>query len=131
MAELPKNANLLYNPINQMPAFYLDERYYFMPGFPEMSHPMVEKILEKLVPHPKETFRHTLTAMCKENIFIEIMEQMPKGVEYSSLPKLLDNAWQVSISVASDDETLAQEAFDLYLDLLNEKEIVFTLSDET
>jgi len=130
MAELPKGAELLDNPVNKMPAFSLDERYFFMPGFPEMSHPMVTEILGKLIPQKKETFRHTLTAMCKENIFIEIMEKMPKGVEYSSLPKLLNNAWQVSISVASDDEALAKKAFELYTHLLNEKRITYTLKDE-
>ena len=34
MAELPHGAELLHNPVNNMPAFSLDERYYFMPGFP-------------------------------------------------------------------------------------------------
>jgi len=130
MAELPKNADLLHNPINKMPAFSLDERYFFMPGFPQMSHPMVSTILEKLIPHTKEIFRHTLTAMCKENIFIEIMQNMPKGVEYSSLPKLLDNAWQVSISIASNDASLAQESFTIYIDLLIKKNISYTLTDE-
>jgi molybdopterin-biosynthesis enzyme MoeA-like protein len=41
MAELPKGAKLLDNPVNKMPAFSLDERYFFMTVFPEMSHPMV------------------------------------------------------------------------------------------
>ena len=54
MAELPKGAKLLDNPVNKMPAFYLDERYFFMPGFPEMSHPMVESILDKLIPDTKK-----------------------------------------------------------------------------
>jgi len=130
MAELPKGAELLDNPVNKMPAFSLDERYYFMPGFPEMSHPMVTEILEKLIPQKKETFRHTLTAMCKENIFIELMEQTPSNVEISSLPKLLDKGWSVSLSVASDDEALAQETFKLYTNLLNEKNITYTLTDE-
>jgi molybdopterin-biosynthesis enzyme MoeA-like protein len=130
MAELPKGAALLDNPVNKMPAFSLDERYYFMPGFPQMSHPMVEKILQKLIPHKKETFRHTLTADCKESIFIDIMKNMPKSVEYSSLPKLLDNTWTVSISVACEDETLAQKSFDLYVKLLKVQGISYTLADE-
>ena len=79
MAELPKNANLLYNPVNKMPAFSLDERYYFMPGFPEMSHPMVEEILRELIPTKKEQYRHTFTALCKENEFIEVMKKNAKG----------------------------------------------------
>lgn len=130
MAELPKGANLLDNPINNMPAFSLDERYFFMPGFPEMSHPMVTEILETLIPHKKQVFRHTLTAHCKENEFIDIMEQMPKEVEFSSLPKLYSDGWRVSISVASEDKDLAQQSFNKYVALLEEKHIVYALQDE-
>lgn len=131
MAELPKRAKLIDNPVNKMPAFSLDERYFFMPGFPEMSHPMVERILEKLIPDKQTIYRHTLTALCKENIFIEIMEQMPKGVEFSSLPKLYSDGWRVSISVASYNETLADKAFKMYTDLLDQKGIHYGLHDES
>lgn len=130
MAELPEGATLLENPVNQMPAFALDERYFFMPGFPEMSHPMVEKILTKLIPNKREYHRHTLTALCKENVFIEVMEKMPQEVEFSSLPKLYTDGWRVSISVASTDEELALESFNKYIDLLEEQHIVYSLHDQ-
>ena len=130
MAELPKGAQLLHNPVNKMPAFSLDERYFFMPGFPEMSHPMVEEILGRLIPNKKEYYRHTLTALCKENEFIEVMEKMPKKVEFSSLPKLYSDGWKVTISVASTDKKLANESFDMYLQVLKEKNIVYSLVDE-
>jgi len=129
MAELPKGADLLDNPVNKIPAFSLDERYFFMPGFPEMSHPMVKKILNKLIPEKKETFRHTLTAECKENIFIELMEQTPSNVEVSSLPKLLDIGWSVSLSVASDDAQATKETFGQYIALLEKYNIPYTLTD--
>jgi len=115
MAELPKGAKLLDNPVNKMPAFSLDERFFFMPGFPEMSHPMVDKIL---------------AALCKENELIEVMEKMPKEVEFSSLPKLYSDGWRVSISVASHDEKLAFQSFQMYIDILEEKKIVYGLHDE-
>ena len=130
MAELPKGATLLENPVNKMPAFALDERYYFMPGFPEMSHPMVEKILTKLIPNKRTYYRHTLTALCKENEFIEVMEKMPKEVEFSSLPKLYSDGWRVSISVASTNEKLAFDSFHMYIDVLEEKNIVYSLHDQ-
>lgn len=129
MAELPIHADLLENPVNQMPAFSLDEQYYFMPGFPEMSHPMVDNILQKLIPTEKKTYRYTLTAHTKESIFIEIMENMPKGVEFSSLPKLYSDGWRVTISVASDNDALAKEAFDRYITLLKELNIVYGLNE--
>ena len=130
MAELPRGATLLDNPVNKMPAFALDERYYFVPGFPEMSDPMVEKILTKLIPNKRTYYRHTLTALCKENVFIEVMEKMPKEVEFSSLPKLYSDGWRVSISVASTDEKLAFESFHMYIDVLEEQNIVYGLHDE-
>ena len=130
MAELPKNADLLYNPVNKMPAFSLDERYYFMPGFPEMSHPMVKEILKELIPTKKEQYRHTFTALCKENEFIEVMKKMPKDIEFSSLPKLYTDGWKVTISVAADNEQRASEAFAMYLEVLERKNIVYALVDE-
>jgi molybdopterin-biosynthesis enzyme MoeA-like protein len=131
MAELPKGAKLLDNPVNQMPAFYLDERFFFMPGFPQMSHPMVEEILDKIIPKARIYYRHTLTARCKENELIEVMEQMPKEVEFSSLPKLHSDGWYVSISVASYDADAASLAFEMYKKRLETKQIPFTLQDES
>jgi len=131
MAELPKGASLLDNPVNQMPAFSLDERFFFMPGFPEMSHPMVETVLKRLIPREKEVYRHTLTALCKESALIEVMEKMPKGVEFSSLPKLYDDGWRVSISVASENEKLAFDAFQMFIQTLENKGIVYGLNDES
>ena len=130
MAELPKGAKLLHNPVNKMPAFSLNERFYFMPGFPEMSHPMVSEILEKLIPCKKERYRHTFTALCKENEFIKVMEKMPKEVEFSSLPKLYSDGWKVTISVASSEKQLALDAFNMYIQVLKEKNIVYALVDE-
>jgi len=131
MAELPKGAKLLKNTVNNMPAFSLEDRFYFMPGFPEMSHPMVTKILHKLIPEKHVTFRHTLTAECKENIFIPLMEKTPINVEISSLPKLRteDKTWQVSLSVASNDASFAKEIFSQYTQLLENEKIPYTLTD--
>jgi len=94
-----------------MPAFSLDERYFFMPGFPEMSHQMVTSILKELFPEKNHYHRYTLTALCKENELIDVMKKMPDSVEFSSLPKLYSDGWRVSISVASHDKEEAKKAF--------------------
>ena len=130
MAQLPKGAELLHNPVNQMPAFYLDDRFFFMPGFPEMSHPMVTHILDEIIPKGVPTYRYTLTAACKENLFIELMDNAPKGVEISSLPKLYDNGWHVTLSVASKNRTLAEETFQKYLTLLEAEKIPYRHNEE-
>lgn len=44
MADLPAGAALIPNPINQVPGFYL-QQHFFMPGFPQMAHPMLDWIL--------------------------------------------------------------------------------------
>ncbi len=129
MAELPAGADLIPNPINQMPAFSLDGRFFFMPGFPQMSHPMTNTIIDTLLPNTQIYYRYTLTATCRESFLIEIMEQMPNGVEFSSLPKQLEDGWQVAISVASHDEVLAQKAFELYINFL-EKYNIFYIKDD-
>lgn len=131
MAELPRGSNLIDNPVNKMPAFSLDDRYFFMPGFPEMSHPMVEQILQKLFPQKNAYHRYTLTALCKENVLIDVMKKMPDSVEFSSLPKLYSDGWRVSISVASHDDEEAKKAFQLYIDLLEEKAIPYSMIDES
>jgi len=131
MAEVPKGAKAIENTFNGMPAFSLDDRYFFVPGFPEMSHPMLSKISAELFITKRDYYRHTLTALCKESEFIDIMNQMPKGVEFSSLPKHYSDGWRVSISVASYDAELSREAFDMYIKYLEKKKIPYSLVDES
>lgn len=50
MAEFPKDADLIPNPINRVAGFSINE-HYFVPGFPEMGHPMIEWVLETYYQH--------------------------------------------------------------------------------
>lgn len=45
MADFPQGCELIPNPVNRVAGFSLHE-HYFVPGFPEMAHPMVEWVLE-------------------------------------------------------------------------------------
>ena len=45
MAELPYGARIIPNIINRVPGFSFNE-HHFMPGFPEMSWPMIEWVLD-------------------------------------------------------------------------------------
>ena len=130
MAMLPKDAELIDNPVNNMPAFSIDGRFFFMPGFPEMSHPMVESILDSLVPSKRSYFRKTLTAECRENEFIELMEAAPEHIEVSSLPKLSDEGWFATLSVAGEDETAVKAWFDKFRAMLEKKGIGYRLSED-
>jgi len=50
MADFPKGCDLIPNPINRVAGFSMNE-HYFVPGFPEMAHPMVEWVLETYYNH--------------------------------------------------------------------------------
>jgi molybdopterin-biosynthesis enzyme MoeA-like protein len=130
MAELPKGSKIIENNFNGMPAFSIDDRYFFLPGFVEMSHPMIEKITLELFVKKRSYYRYTLTAKCKENQFIEIMNSMPKEVEFSSLPKFHNESWYTTISIASYDDGIAKRAFELYIEYLDSRGISFELIDE-
>jgi molybdopterin-biosynthesis enzyme MoeA-like protein len=127
MAELPKKAGLLHNVINNMSGFYLADRYFFMPGFPEMSHPMVNEALDRFYPHAVKSFRQTLIAQTSENTLIEVMESLDPEVDFSSLPMMNDGKPTVEISVASEDERLCSKNFDLFIQVLDTKSIPYTI----
>lgn len=128
MAHLPTGAGLLHNVVNNMSGFYLEERYFFMPGFPEMSHPMVEEALNRFYPTGPRLYRKTLIAQTSENTLIDIMHQMEENVEFSSLPMLVEGRAVVEISVASYDETLANSAFRLFEEALKHRNIEYKIS---
>jgi molybdopterin-biosynthesis enzyme MoeA-like protein len=50
MADFPKGANLIPNPVNRVAGFSVGQ-HYFMPGFPQMSHPMMEWVLDTHYAH--------------------------------------------------------------------------------
>lgn len=50
MADFPEGCDLIPNPINRVAGFSLRE-HYFVPGFPEMAHPMVEWVLDTYYRH--------------------------------------------------------------------------------
>lgn len=50
MADFPKGATLIPNPVNRVAGFAINE-HYFVPGFPEMSHPMILWVLDTYYLH--------------------------------------------------------------------------------
>jgi molybdopterin-biosynthesis enzyme MoeA-like protein len=50
MADFPQGCELIPNPINRVAGFSIHE-HYFVPGFPEMAHPMVEWVLDTYYSH--------------------------------------------------------------------------------
>jgi molybdopterin-biosynthesis enzyme MoeA-like protein len=131
MAMLPKNSKLLPNVVNGMYGFYLEDRFFFMPGFPEMSHPMVEYILDNIFAgKEKQEYRHSLVALTSEAEFIDLMKSAPSDVDVSSLPKLYSDGPRTTISVVSLNQNSAKAEFNKYIEFLNKNNIKYALGEE-
>jgi len=127
MADLPQNANLIHNPINNMSAFELEHRYFFVPGFPEMSHPMIQECVKKYFSESIKKYRKTFYAYTSENTLIPLMEKLPKNMELSSLPIIGKNGPEVELSLNYHDEKIVEKEFEKFLDFLQSKNIEFKI----
>lgn len=125
MSDLPEGSRLLKNPVNNMSGFYLDERYFFVPGFPEMAHPMINEALARFYPQNRKLFRKTLLAQTSENTLINIMKTVPETIELSSLPMLKENRAMVELSVASYEKALVVYWFAKFTDFLRDRRIEY------
>ncbi len=92
MADLPQGSALIPNPYNQVPGFSINA-HYFMPGFPDMAHPMAEWVLETYYPadmHP-QLEKSLRVYDVSENELMDLMQSMTQ--EYPqfklfSLPRI-------------------------------------------
>lgn len=94
MADFPKDCELIPNPVNQVAGFSINE-HYFVPGFPEMAHPMIEWVLDTYYSHLFHTQDHLEQAIvvteAGESDLIDLMNallaQYPM-LKLFSLPRL-------------------------------------------
>jgi len=130
MAYLPINAKLLKNVVNNVPGFYLDDRFFFTPGFPSMSQSMVLEALDKyFLKNSVEKYRLTLSAKCGENDLINIMKKISNDVELSSLPKIVENKRSVVISLSSYNQEILKKDFEMFTKFLEDNNIEYSLKD--
>lgn len=128
MADLPENSELIFNPVNNMSAFSLQNRFFFVPGFPSMAHPMLQDVIAKNFSISKTKYRLTLIADTSENTLISQMQQLPKEVELSSLPMVKENKPLVELSLSGYDEELIKQSFKLFTDKLENLNIEYKIS---
>jgi molybdopterin-biosynthesis enzyme MoeA-like protein len=126
MSDLPKGASLLHNPINNMSGFSLQERFFFVPGFPNMAHPMIRGAIEKYFATSKEKFRLTLLADTSENTLIHVMKLVPSDVELSSLPMFVNEKAMVELSLSGYNKTDVTHYFALFLKELQDLDITYS-----
>ena len=93
MADLPEEASLIPNSVNNIPGFFINQ-HFFMPGFPEMSWPMIDWILTSR--YEEELNNQILDTSVwidgvPESLLIDLMNEIVKDnpkVKIYSLPKL-------------------------------------------
>lgn len=127
MADLPKNAELLFNPINNMSGYSLERRYFFVPGFPQMAHPMIEDVIGKYFFHSVKKYRKTLLAATSEETLTTLMQSLPQSIELSSLPIFINNKPNVELSLRSEDLSELEKYFFLFTEELEKKSIEYEL----
>ncbi|WP_419770163.1 MAG: competence/damage-inducible protein A [Candidatus Marinarcus sp.] len=126
MSNLPIGAKLLDNVVNNVPGFYLEDRFFFTPGFPSMSQAMV---LQALNCYFKENvckkYRKTMTIYTGENAIIPLMKTYSNEVEISSLPRIKGEKRETVLSIVGEDEALVKRVYVAFEEFLKNENIVF------
>ncbi|MDD4925607.1 MAG: molybdopterin-binding protein [Methylotenera sp.] len=97
MADLPQGATLIPNPVNRVAGFAVNQ-HYFVPGFPEMAHPMITWVLDTYYSHLFHTQDYVeasiLVMDAGESKLIDLMNAILAkypSLKLFSLPKLDKN----------------------------------------
>ncbi|RUM45696.1 MAG: competence/damage-inducible protein A [Hydrogenimonas sp.] len=130
MAELPQGADLLDNPVNNVPGFSINNRFFFVPGFPQMAHPMIQQALTTLLRDSKPRYRRTFTALVSENDLIEMMQKVPKEVELSSLPAFCGDRRIAVISLSSKDKDMVDQWYDAFISFMHDHNMAWVEGDK-
>jgi molybdopterin-biosynthesis enzyme MoeA-like protein len=129
MANLPSGASLLPNPVNNVPGFSVEDRFFFVPGFPQMAHPMITYALENFYKEGMGVCRMTLTAYVSENDLIPLMEEVNDTVSLSSLPFMAGELRRTVISLSSTNSDEVKASFSKFQEGLNALRIPFSVGD--
>ena len=121
MADLPIGAGLLTNTVNQVPGFYLEDRFFFVPGFPQMARDMITEALDRFYPFAAPKYKKTFTAFCSEENLIDIMNSLPSSVEFSSLPIMDGDNRAVEIYLASQSSCVTEDIYEHFVTLTEKK----------
>jgi molybdopterin-biosynthesis enzyme MoeA-like protein len=128
MSDLPKGSSLLFNPVNNMSGYSLEDRFFFVPGFPQMAHPMISSVIKTLFNKSVKKYRLTLLAQTSENTLISLMQNVPSAIELSSLPILNDKSISVEISLCGLDSLHVENYFKQFTAFLDEQKIDYSLT---
>ncbi len=131
MADLPPQSDLLFNPVNNMSGFSLDDRFFFSPGFPSMAHPMINEVIKAHFSTSVKKYRKTLLADTSEESFISLMQKLPNSIELSCLPMFVNDKAKVELSLSGTVLEEVETHFGVFIKELNNKSIYYELKSIT
>ncbi|NQU38355.1 MAG: competence/damage-inducible protein A [Lentisphaerae bacterium] len=104
MVSFPQTADLVPNPVNQVPGFHIANGY-FLPGFPSMAAPMMRWIMQTYYAVGPERLRCGMVLPnAREADLTDLMEAFVADypdVTFSSLPQHTDRGPQVTLSISA------------------------------
>ncbi len=108
MAVFPIGATIIPNPYNQIAAFSCGD-HHFLPGFPEMSWPMMEWVLETRYTHlfhqQKIASESIVIKDAGESNLIDMMDRLVAqypNIKLSSLPQFVPGGRLIEFSLSGD-----------------------------
>ena len=130
MADLPENARIIPNPINQVPGFSVGD-CHFVPGFPQMAQPMMEWVLDKyydsLRPVDPEVEMSMWILDQPESELIDLMNDVLSvfpEVKIASLPKADERASKIDFAIKGKRKAV-EIAFDFLRENLDKSNISY------
>jgi molybdopterin-biosynthesis enzyme MoeA-like protein len=120
MGVFPKGAEIIPNPYNKIPGFSIEDRVFFVPGFPVMAHPMIEWVLDHRFAHlhgakPGQECS-VIVFGSMEALLTPLMEAIERdhpGVKVFSLPSVDHPQWGRHIELGVKGEAaLVPPAFE-------------------
>jgi len=114
MGVFPEGAEIVPNPYNKIPGFYI-RNHTFMPGFPVIAWPMMEWTLDtryKHLHHRMTRVEHSFLAFnvpeSRITPALEHLERQWPGVKAFSLPSMGSGRPHIDLGVKGEPEAAAQ-----------------------
>lgn len=134
MADLPRDAELIPNPVNRVPGFSIN-KHYFVPGFPSMAWPMMEWVLENHFPQlaGADDLHEQLVEVSHvpESELIGEMEELIRqfpNLNVSCLPHAVDSHLQLELGLRGERRDV-DSAINILKTMLDQRQFEWKLLD--
>lgn len=132
MADFPEGASLIPNPVNRVSGFSI-RGHYFMPGFPQMSWPMMRWVLDTYYADLIGVHQQVASILVQgqsESLWVDWMEQFEQRfpqLKIYSLPHLGEDGSRYIELGCVGEATLAQAGFAELLAEAGRREATFSI----